>query len=56
MVLLRVQLEEFLHPDVGKAEWVGPVLLVKGGVYLQREDRQLKWTAGQKPHWHILND
>lgn len=36
MVLLRVQLQELLHPDVGEAERVGPVPLVTGGVYLHK--------------------
>ncbi len=38
MVLLRVQLQELLHPDVGKAERVGPVPLIAGGVYLHKEE------------------
>lgn len=34
MVLLRVELQELLHADVGKAEGVGLVPLVYGGVDL----------------------
>lgn len=36
MILLRVQLQELLHADVGKAERVGSVPLITGGVYLYR--------------------
>lgn len=36
VVLLRVQLQELLHTNVGKAEWVGPIPLIAGSVYLQR--------------------
>ena len=35
VVLLRVQLQELLHADVGEAEGVQPVTLVAGGVDLQ---------------------
>lgn len=35
MVLLRVKLQELLHTNVGKAERVGPVPLIIGGVYLR---------------------
>lgn len=34
VVLLRVQLQELLHTDVGEAERVGAIPLVNGGVYL----------------------
>lgn len=45
MVLLRVELQELLHADVGKAERVGAVLLVDGGVDLQRQggDGETGW-------------
>lgn len=44
MVLLRVQLQELLNPDVGKAERVGPVPLVIGGVYLRK---RIKMSSGE---------
>lgn len=37
MVLLRVEFQELLHANVGEAERVGAVLLVGGGVDLQRQ-------------------
>lgn len=37
MVLLRVELQELLHADVGEAEGVGAVLLVGGGVDLRQQ-------------------
>lgn len=47
VVLLRVELQELLHTDVGKAERVGPVPLVTGGVYLHEEDRDISNAEGQ---------
>lgn len=40
VVLLRVQLQELLHTDVGKAEGVGAIPLVVGGVYLHKRARK----------------
>ena len=42
MVLLRVQLQELLHADVGEAEGVQPVALVAGGVDLQIRGSETK--------------
>lgn len=39
MILLRVEFQELLHADVGEAEGVGAVLLVRGGVDLQQRGR-----------------
>lgn len=39
VVLLRVQLQELLHADVSKAERVGAIPLVTGGVYLLMRTR-----------------
>lgn len=35
VVLLRVELQELLHADVGEAEGVGAIFLVGGGVDLR---------------------
>lgn len=43
MVLLRVQFQELLNPDVGKAERVRPVPLIIGGVYLRQ---RIKMSSG----------
>lgn len=46
MVLLRVELQELLHADVGEAERVGAVLLVGGGVDLQRQGATVRPDGG----------
>lgn len=53
MVLLRVQLKELLHTDVGKAERVGPVPLVAGGVDLNKRGMTMssQGTHLGSTHW-----
>lgn len=59
MVLLRVQLQELLHPDVGKAERVRLVSLVTGGVYLpkrrRRRRRRMMSSGGGREHIQNVN-
>lgn len=58
MVLLRVELQELLHANVGEAERVGAVLLVSGGVDLQQQaededgDRRLPVTAATNDYFN----
>lgn len=58
VVLLRVELQELLHADVGEAERVGAVLLVGGGVDLQQQaededgDRQLLVRAATNDYFN----
>lgn len=42
MVLLRVELQELLHADVGESEGVGAVLLVGGGVDLRQQGATMR--------------
>lgn len=51
MVLLRVELQELLHADVGEAERVGPVPLVAGGVYLTRGDENQQGDGTKGKHF-----
>lgn len=55
MVLLRVQLQELLHPDVGKAERVRLVSLVTGGVYLPKRRRRRRMMSSEGGREHIQN-
>lgn len=55
VVLLRVQLQELLHSDVGEAERIGPVLLVAGGVYLHQR-AMTSLDGGGDLYRNSLND
>lgn len=48
MVLLRVKLQELLHPDVGEAERVGAIPLITGRVDLQRGWRRVQREDADK--------